>query len=183
MLFVVVAPALWILLELATRPCEPGTAAAAVGRIGILTFGASLWWVVGLRVQGAYGLPVLQLTETVRVVARRRRRSTCCAGSATGSSTAPTAWATPSQQSHDYVTDHLVMVLSFAVPVVALAAAAIVRWRHRTYLVLLVVAGTIIGVGAWPYDDPSLYGRAWKSFSDQLLGGSRAAQHAARRAA
>ena len=35
----------------------------------VLTFGVSLWWIVGLRTQGTYGLPVLQLTESVRTVA------------------------------------------------------------------------------------------------------------------
>ena len=37
-------------------------ALAVVGRIGVLTVGASLWWMAGLwYAQGKYGLDVLQL--------------------------------------------------------------------------------------------------------------------------
>ncbi len=35
----------------------------------MLTIGVSLWWIVGLRTQGTYGLPILQLTESLRTVA------------------------------------------------------------------------------------------------------------------
>ncbi len=59
------------------------------------------------------------------------------------------------------------MVLcSFAIPVLALGAAAFVRWRHRAYFVLLVLVGTVVGVGAWPYADPSALGRVWRSFTN-----------------
>jgi arabinofuranan 3-O-arabinosyltransferase len=171
MLFMLVAPALWLLLELGTRRVSLGTAAAAVGRIGVLTLGASLWWVVGLRVQGAYGLPVLQLTETVRVVAASSTPLDLLRGLGNWFFYGADRVGDSIQQAHDYVTNQLVTVLSFAVPVVALASAAIVKWRHRTYLILLVVVGTVVGVGAWPFDDPSLAGRAWKSFSaDSSIG-------------
>ena len=59
----------------------------------------------------------------------------------------------------------------FAIPVAALVAAAVVRWRHRAYFALLVVVGTIIGVGAWPYDDPSVYGRVFKAFANNTSAG------------
>ena len=53
----------------------------------------------------------------------------------------------------------------------ALAAAAIVRWRHRAYFVLLVVVGTVVSVGAWPYDDPSWYGSLFKTFAGDTAAG------------
>lgn len=165
MLFMLVAPALWILLELATRRVTFGAVARAVGRIAALTIGVSLWWIVGLRIQGAYGLPVLQLTETVRVVALSSSPLDLLRGLGNWFFYGADRVGDSIQQAHDYVTNHLVTVLSFAVPVVALGAAAIVKWRHRTYLVLLVVVGTVIGVGAWPFDHPSLAGRAWRSFA------------------
>ncbi|HEU5309342.1 MAG TPA: alpha-(1-_3)-arabinofuranosyltransferase family protein [Acidimicrobiia bacterium] len=165
MLFMLLAPAIWIVLELVMRRVRFGTAAAAVGRIAVLTLGASLWWVVGLRIQGAYGLPVLQLTETVRVVASASTPLDLLRGLGNWFFYGTDRLGDSIQQAHYYVTNHVVTAFSFAVPIVALAAAAIVKWRHRTYFVLLVVVGTIVGAGAWPYDDPSLYGRAWRSFS------------------
>ena len=47
----------------------------------------------------------------------------------------------------------------------------VLRWTHRTYFCLLVLVGTVVSVGAWPFDDPTPYGRAWKAFTtDTSLG-------------
>jgi arabinofuranan 3-O-arabinosyltransferase len=165
MLFMLLAPAIWIALELVMRRVRLRAVVAALGRTGVLTLGASLWWVAGLRIQGAYGLPVLQLTETVRVVASASTPLDLLRGLGNWFFYGTDRVGDSIQQAHSYVTDHEVELFSFAVPVVALAAAAIVKWRHRTYLVLLVVVGTVVGAGAWPYDHPSLYGRVWRSFS------------------
>ena len=62
------------------------------------------------------------------------------------------------------------MAASLAVPVVALALAAITRWRHRAFFVLLVIVGAVVSIGAWPYDDPSPYGALFKVFSDTAAG-------------
>jgi hypothetical protein len=165
MLFMLAAPAIWIALELVMRRETLRAVGGAIVRTGVLTLGVSLWWVVGLRVQAAYGLPVLQLTETVRVVSSASTPLDLLRGLGNWFFYGTDLVGYSIQQANDYAANHAVTALSFAVPVIALAAAAIVKWRHRTYLVLLVVVGTIVGAGAWPYDDPSLYGRAWRSFS------------------
>ena len=112
-----------------------------------------------------------------------RRRPTCCAASATGSSTAPTGSATRSTRLAATSPTSSSQTASFAFPVLALVAAAIVRWRHRAYFVLLVAGRHVVAVGAWPYDDPSSYGALWKSFAERHRGRPRAPQHAARRTA
>jgi hypothetical protein len=165
MIFMLLAPALWIALELLTRRVHVRAAAAAVGRIGVLTLGVSFWWVVGLRIQGAYGLPVLQLTETTRVVSSASTPLDLLRGLGNWFFYGTDLVGDSIQQAHYYVSNHVVTVFSFAIPVVALAAAAIVKWRHRTYFVLLVVVGTVVGAGAWPYDDASPYGHLWRWLS------------------
>ena len=56
-------------------------------------------------------------------------------------------------------------------PVVGLVAALVVRWTHRAYFCLLVLVGTVVSVGAWPFDDATPYGRAWRAFTtDTSLG-------------
>ena len=52
-----------------TREVSLGRALAAAGRIAVLTIGVSVWWIVGLRVQSAYGLPILDYTESYRTIA------------------------------------------------------------------------------------------------------------------
>ena len=74
-------------------------------------------------------------------------------------------------QAASYVDRTAVIAASFAVPVLALCAAGVVRWRHRGFFAALVVVGTVVGVGAWPYDDPSAYGSVFKWFANDTAAG------------
>ena len=49
--------------------------------------------------------------------------------------------------------------------VLALLANAVVRWRHRSYFVLLLAVGALIGIGAHPFDEPSFLGSLFKDFT------------------
>jgi arabinofuranan 3-O-arabinosyltransferase len=69
LVLVLAAPALWLVFELFHGRAAARAALTAAGRIALLSIGASLWWAVGLRLQGVYGLPVLQLTENLRTLA------------------------------------------------------------------------------------------------------------------
>ena len=106
-------------------------------------------------------------------------RLTCCAASATGSSTAATGWATRSTRRR-LRRNHLVVVCQLRGPGRRscrrgrLCAGGTGRTSCSSWS-----SATIVGVGAWPYDDPSPYGRAWKTFCERLVDRSRAAQHAA----
>ena len=74
-------------------------------------------------------------------------------------------------QAEDYASSALVVAITYAVPVLALAAVVVLRWAHRAYFALLVVVGTIVAVGSWPFDDPSPYGGLWRTFtSDTSIG-------------
>ena len=166
LLLALIAPALWLLLQCFDRDVGIGRAWAAAWRIGLLSTGVSIWWAVGLRLQGAYGLPVLQLTENLHVVALKSTPLDLLRGLGNwffygGDRLGPSVG-----QSTDYLHGKIVVLCSFAIPFVALCSLAFLRWRHRAYFLLLVVVGVIVGVGAWPYDDPSAYGRLWKSFAN-----------------
>ena len=116
----------------------------------------------GVRLQGAYGLPVLQLTENLRDGRRGvRPRATCCAGWATGSSTGATTRATPSTRPRTTTSNALVVAsptrcrwLALAAVVVAPVGPPQPTSRCSSW------SGTVVAVGSWPFDDPSPYGRA-----------------------
>jgi arabinofuranan 3-O-arabinosyltransferase len=160
------APLLWVVLELCRGRDSFRRAVGAVLRIGLLCIGVSLWWLVALRTQAAYGLPVLDLTETLQTVARSSTPTDVLRGLGNWFFYGKDRLGETLEQSGDYTAGGLVEIASYAIPVLALAAAATVRWRHRAYFVLLVVVGTIVGVGAWPFGDPSVYGRVFRAFSD-----------------
>lgn len=160
-----VAPALWVLLELGTRTVSAARVLAATGRLAALGLGVSLWWLVGLRLQGSYGLPVLQLTENVREVARFSTPGDLLRGLGNWFFYGRDRTGYSIDQAADYASGDLVIALSYVVPAVGFAAAFLLRWAHRRYFGLLVVLGTVIGVGAWPYDDATPYGSAWKAIT------------------
>jgi arabinofuranan 3-O-arabinosyltransferase len=171
LVFVIVGPALWLLLDACRGRAAFGAVLRAVARIAVLCLGVSLWWIVGLRLQGAYGLPILQLTETVRTVAADSTPTEILRGIGNWFFYGKDRLGYSIDQASSYANDVATQIATYAIPVVALALAAIVRWRHRAYFVLLVVGGTVISVGAWPYDDPSPYGALFKWFAGDTAAG------------
>ena len=121
--------------------------------------------------QSRYGLPVLELTESLRTVAAWSTPTDILRGIGNWVFYGKDALGYSIDQASDYLHDNFVVVVSFAIPVLALAAAGVTRWRHRAYFVLLVVVGTVVGVGAWPYDDPSPYGALFKVFTNDTAAG------------
>lgn len=165
LVLVLVAPAVWVLLELGRGRGAARRALAATGRLVLVGTGISLWWLVGLRLQAAHGLPVLQLTESVREVALFSSPHDLLRGLGNWFFYGRDQVGYSVDQAADYATNDLVIALSYVVPAAGLGAALLVRWAHRTYFALLVVVGTVLAAGAWPYDDPSPYGSLWRSFT------------------
>jgi arabinofuranan 3-O-arabinosyltransferase len=171
LVFVAIAPALWLLIEALGGRAAIRRALEATARIAVLSVGVSLWWIVGLRMQGAYGLPVLQLTETLRTVATKSDPVDLLRGLGNWYFYGFDRFGFSIEQAASYVDKTAVIAASFAVPVLALCAAGFVRWRHRGFFAALVVVGTVVGVGAWPYDDPSAYGTVFKWFANDTAAG------------
>src|SRR6478672_62764 len=166
LLLVSIAPALWLVMEISRGRAAARAALAATARISALTAGVSVWWVVGLRLQGAYGLPVLQLTENVQTVSKSSEPTDLLRGLGNWFFYGQDRFGYSVAQAAYYVTDHPIVFFSYAIPVLGLVAAVMIRWRYRAYFALLVVIGTIIGVGAWPYHDSTAYGGIWKNFAN-----------------
>lgn len=166
LILVGVGPLAWLVYAVAIeRDATLRSALGAAMRIGVLTLATSVWWIAGLVIQGTHGLPVLRYTETFRTV--------------TEASTAPEVlrglgywffygsdklgpWIEPSVT---YTTNLAALALSFALPLAALAAAAVVRWRHRGFFAVLLTLGALIAVGGHPWDAGSLLGQAFTSFT------------------
>lgn len=167
LLLVLVAPGLWVLLELVRGRASARRTLAATGRLALVGTGVSLWWLVGLRLQAAHGLPVLQLTENVREVALFSSPHDLLRGLGNWFFYGRDGVGYSIDQAADYASDDLVIALSYLVPAAGLAAALLVRWAHRGYFALLVVVGTVLAAGAWPHDDPSPYGSLWRTFTSE----------------
>ena len=166
-----IGPVLWLVVGVIQRQLTARAALGTVGRVALPTVGVSLWWAVGLAVQGSYGLPILQLTETVRTTSASSLPTDLLRGIGNWFFYGGDRLGSWLDQSSAFSDRRWLVAVSFAVPILALGAAAVVRWRHRTYFGMLIVVGTVVGVGAWPYDDPSALGRVFSDFaSDSSIG-------------
>lgn len=165
--FVVLAAVLWVPFQLAGAGAHGRRDGLRVlVRAGALTAVTQLWWLVAYAIGGAFGLPVLDLTETVRTTNATSSAPEVLRGlgywTFYGTDTEGqwlTGLATP------YQTSGLLLVITFMVPVVALLAGSVLRWRPGTYFSALVALGTVLAVGAFPSEDPSPLGGLFESLS------------------
>lgn len=161
LLLVGLAP-LAVLVVAAVRPGGSWRRSLGAGaRIGALTVPACAFWVAGLRAQGTYGLPVLQLTENLRTTSEWSSPDDVLRGLGNWFFYGFDRSGPSLDQSQAYLTDPWFRPLSYLVAAAGLAAAAVVRWRARALTVLLLLAA-VVAVGAWPYDRPSPIGRLLK---------------------
>jgi arabinofuranan 3-O-arabinosyltransferase len=140
-------------------------ALATMGRIGLLTVTTSLWWIAGLWAEGKYGLPVTRYTETYKTVAEVSSAPEVLRGlgywffygdDKLGPWTAPSA---------TYTTNVAALALSYAIPVIAIAAGALVRWRYRALFMVIAVLGAFTAIASHPWSNPSLAGALFKAFT------------------
>jgi hypothetical protein len=128
--------------------------------------------VAGLRTQASYGIPVLDVTETLKQVAEASRPADLLRGFGNWFLSGGDRVGSWLDQAPDYADSRVLAAATLFVPLAGLAAAAFVRWKHRVFLGSLVVVGTIVGVGAWPYDDPSIVGDVFKSLAGRSAAGA-----------
>ncbi|RMH76152.1 MAG: DUF3367 domain-containing protein, partial [Actinomyces sp.] len=166
LLLVGLAPVIWLVFAAGVeRSITWGRATATALRIGVLTVGVSLWWIAGLWAQGAYSLPVTHFTETYEVVADAATAPEVIRGLGYWFFYGNDKFGPWIEPSVDYTHGVWLVVLTFGLATAALAAAALIRWRHRAYFGTLFVVGTLIAIGAHPYDSPSPYGSLFEAFT------------------
>src|ERR1700728_53127 len=172
LIYIAVAPILWLFYAVVVLRESTWRHALATGlRITVLTLGACLWWIAGLEVEAAYGVNVLKYTETVPSTSATSNPADIIRGLGywyfSGSDhTGP--WTTAAVR---YTQDIWLLATSYAVPVLALVAAAFVRWRERAYFLLLLFLGLVLSVGPFPFSHPTEIGGVLKSFmTDTTVG-------------
>ncbi|MDQ1635934.1 MAG: arabinofuranan 3-O-arabinosyltransferase, partial [Frankiaceae bacterium] len=171
LLYAGLAPTLWLPFALAHREVTFRGAASFVGRTLLLTLGVSLWWIGGLLSQAGYGLDVLAYSETVKTVASGSQASEVLRGLGNWyfyGRDGISPWVEPSQS---YTQNLPLIAVSFALPILALTAAVCLRWRHKAYFVTLILVGTAVAVGVYPYESPSVFGGLFKAFAEGSTAG------------
>ncbi len=168
LVFAGLAPVLWIPYALfVDREVDWRRVLSIVGKIGLLTLLASAWWMSGLWAQGGYGLNILKYTETMSVVSRTTLPNEVLRGLGYWFFYGRDRLGPWIEASTGYTQHPTLIVVSYAIPAVAFLSAAFVRWRHRAYFMLVIVAGAVVAVGAHPYASPTPLGGAFKKLSQE----------------
>jgi len=163
-LYVGIAPVLWLLYSvLIAREATWRQVWGVAWRVGLLSALVSLWWAIGLQVEAAYGVNVLKYTETVPVTSSTSLASEVIRGLGYWYFYGSDRVGSWTQASVAYTQNLWLVGLSFAVPILAIAAAVLVKWRHRAYFILVIVVGMVLSVGAYPFTRPSGVGSLLKA--------------------
>jgi hypothetical protein len=166
LIFAGVGPVLWIVYSwLVAREVNFMRALRVTARTFALTLATSLWWIAGLRMQGAYGLNVLKYSETVDTVARTSTPNEVLRGLGYWFFYGQDRLGSWIEAARDYTQHPVVILAGYGLVVLMLLAAAFLRWRHRVYFIALLLVGVIIAVGAHPYDSPTPLGALIKAFA------------------
>lgn len=166
LLLVMAAPLLWLLHGVTVgRTASWRDTLLAGMRICVLTLVTSLWWIVGLALQGTYGIPILRYTETYATVANAALSTELLRGlgywffygrDALGS------WISAAERLTQSIP---ALTLSFLLPGLALVGATVTRFRNRGFFALLVAVGVLIGVGSHPWDAPTPAGSVFQAWT------------------
>lgn len=171
LILVMVGPLLWFVHAVFVEREVTLRRAIVVGlRITALTAVTSLWWVAGLSLQGAFGIPILRYTETYETVANASMSTELMRGLGYWFFYGTDGLGAWTESSLTLVENLPALALSFLLPLLAVTAVLLTRWRHRVFFAAIVLAGLVIGVGAHPWDGSSPYGSLFRAFTGSDLG-------------
>lgn len=149
------APVLWLLHAVLQRTVSWRTAVAAAARIGVLSIGVSLWWVMMLRTQGQWGADVLAYSESLQATSLTSTSNEAIRGMGYWLFYVRDPYAFTTTASVHYIQSGVAIVVSFALAAVCMLGLAAVRWSQRRYATLLVFAGIVLAVGVHPIENSS----------------------------
>ena len=165
-LLVGLAPALWLVLAGLSKEAPWRRVVLATLKAGALSAVVSLWWIAGLWAEGAYGINVLRYTETFPTVTLTSLASEALRGLGYWYFYGNDKIQPWTQSSSGYMSHSLGVLVSFALPAIALLCAGLVRWRYRAFCVLLVVLGVLLAVGAYPLAHPTPLGTIFRAIGE-----------------
>ncbi|HEY3844949.1 MAG TPA: alpha-(1-_3)-arabinofuranosyltransferase family protein [Acidimicrobiales bacterium] len=171
-IYVGVAPILWIVYAVVVlRQATWRQAILTALRMGVLSLFACLWWISGLAVEAAYGVNVLKYTETVPSTSATSNASEVIRGLGYWYFYGSDHLGPWTNAAVRFTQDIWLLVSSYAVPILAVAAAALLKWRERAYFILLVAVGMVLSVGPFPFTHPTAIGGVLKSFMTDTTAG------------
>ena len=149
------APVLWLLSAAIGGLVTWRRAVTTALRIGVLSLGVSLWWIVAVSIQGRLGAPVLKYSESLESVSYTSTSTEVWRNLGYWLTYVRDAWNATTTAGRDYMVSGRVIASGFILLVVGVVGIVATRWIHRRFAALLVAVGVVLAVGVHPIDDPS----------------------------
>jgi arabinofuranan 3-O-arabinosyltransferase len=174
------APVLWLIVASWQGRVSWRRAVQTAGRIGVVSLGLSLWWIVKLAQQGRYGAAVLSYSETLEAVSATSTSTEVMRGLGYWLFYVRDPYIATTTAAEPHLTSGRVVLASFLLIVIGLVGLVVVRWGARAYAAALVAVGMVLAIGAHPVDDLAplqsiVYGDLRSGLSLALRSSSRAA--------
>lgn len=167
LLMVGIAPILWIGFAVWSRRTDARRAWRVIWTTSLLSILVCWVFITALVIESRYGLPVLSYTETLEQVSTTSHALEVLRGLGYWLFYGTEARLPNISGAARYLESTPILVASYAVPALALVAAFVTRWKYRALAIAMVVTGVVFAVAPFPYDDPSILGRAFTSFADR----------------
>ncbi len=164
LIYIGFAPALWLFFALFTKEIRLSRFISTFIKIGVASVAVSLWWIAGLWAEAKYGLNILKYTETEQAIASTSSAAESLRGLGYWYFYSSDSYGSILPASIPYQSWAWLVGLSFGIPALGFVSAAIIRWRSRTYFILLILVGTILSVGAHPYGSSTPFGTLFSRF-------------------
>lgn len=152
---IIPAPTLWLVHAVWQRLIGWRAAVAVAARVAVLSIGVSLWWIAMLVIQGRQGVDVLPYSESLGDVSLTATSTEVWRSLGYWLFYVRDPYAATTTESLRYLVSSPAILVSFALPLLCVAGSVVVRWAHRRFAMLLVVAGAVLAVGVHPIDDRS----------------------------
>ena len=171
LLLVGVAPVLWLVhAAWGGREATPRQALGAALRIAVPTLAVSAWWIAGLNVQRTHGIEIIRYTETAETVASASVSHEVWRGLGYWFFYGRDRLGPWIEPGYGYTQVAPLMAITWLVPILGLVGAALARWRHRAYFVVLALVGMALAVGAHPWGANPPFGRLLQAFQSTDAG-------------
>lgn len=167
LLLVGLGPLLWVILAVGGYrlvPVRDGLVAAA--RMTVLSLAVSLWWMVGLAIEAAFGVDILGFTETPREVAATSSGGEILRGLGYWLGYGAERYYRNLAAPVAYQDRLWALALGTGIALAAVGLAFLLRFRFRAYFVMLVVLGMVVGVGAHPTEHGSWFGSVFLGLAE-----------------
>jgi hypothetical protein len=159
-------PVLWIAFMLAARRTDWRRVGEVAWRTAVLTLGTCALWIGSLIVESRYGLNVLSYSETLQQVSTTSSAPEVLRGLGYWLFYGTEARQPNISGATHYLESAPILIVSYAVPGLALLAAFLTRWRYRAVAIAMVLTGVVVAIAAYPVQDPSVVGRGFKGLAD-----------------